>query len=71
MIMTIVSDFSTTARILIHVQNEDDLPTVANAILERFPNATQTEVRDNSRDPFEGGKHVLIYLKAVDLGVSE
>lgn len=60
--------FSTTrARVLIHVFREEDLEEIVQPILERYPGATISEVRQNTREPLEGGCHVIVYLKKSDL----
>lgn len=60
--------FSTTcARVLIHVLREVDLEEVVRPILEKYPRATISETRQNTREPLEGGCHVIVYLKKSDL----
>ena len=64
---SIRSAFYTTARIIVHVEDADDLDPIIEPILERFPKATLSDIRENSHAPFEGGKHQFVYLKASDL----
>ena len=59
--------FSTYARVLIHVLREEDLEEVVLPILERYPRAAISEVRQSTREPLEGGCHCIIYLKKSDL----
>lgn len=59
--------FLTYARVLVHVLREEDLEDVVQPILERYPRATMSEVRHNTREPLEGGCHVIVYLKKSDL----
>ncbi len=58
--MSIRKQFLTAARIVIHVTDETDLDTIVEPILERFPRGTLSDVRENTRDSFEGGKHVFV-----------
>ena len=58
---------TTKARVLVHAMREDDLEQIVQPILEKYPLATISEVRQNTRDPLEGGCHVVIYLKQSDL----
>jgi hypothetical protein len=59
--------FLTYARVLFHVLQEEDLEEVVRPILEKYPRATMSEVRQNTREPLEGGCHVIVYLKKSDL----
>jgi len=60
--------FSTTqARVMVHVLRKKDLEEIMRPILKRYPGATVTEIRQNVREPLEGGHHIIIYLKKSDL----
>lgn len=59
--------FLTYARVLVHVLREVDLEDVVRPLLEKYPRATMSELRQNTREPLEGGRHVIIYLKKSDL----
>ena len=60
----IMSDITANCRVLINTPDAETLSLFLNLLPERVKDRIvhKTEIRENTREPFEGGKHQIIYF---------